>query len=111
MLFHTQQYCLPFRVVSWNVKGINPIKRQIIISHLASYNPDLVLLQETHLTETEALKLKQSWVGLVLVSSTNTKKNGVINLCHKKLKYSVIVQDIDTDGRWILVKLLINNIF
>lgn len=68
------------------------------------------MLQETHLTETESLKLKRSWVGTVLFSPSTNKKNGVAILCHKKLKCKVLLQEKDMDGRWIVAKLLINSV-
>ncbi len=37
------------RFVSWNIKGLgSPVKRSRVFSHLKHLEPDLVLLQETH---------------------------------------------------------------
>lgn len=60
---------MSLKLISWNVKGLNsPIKRQRVLSHLAKLNADIVLLQETHLTDVESLKLKRGWVGEVYFS-------------------------------------------
>ncbi len=49
-------------VCSWNVDGLNsPVKRTRILSHLAKLKVEIALLQETHLIQSEALKLKQKW--------------------------------------------------
>ena len=53
-------------LLRWNVKGIsNKTKRYKIITHLKSLESDVAMLQETHLKNTEAVKLRQRWVGQV----------------------------------------------
>ena len=47
-------------LLRWNVKGIsNKTKRYKIITHLKSMESDVAMLQETHLKNTEAVKLRQ----------------------------------------------------
>lgn len=48
------------RVISLNVNGVlNPQKRTKILSKLRKEKTQVALIQETHLNETEHLKLKQ----------------------------------------------------
>lgn len=47
------------KIASLNVKGVNHvIKRQKIISYLKREQAQIAFLQETHLTETEHMKLR-----------------------------------------------------
>lgn len=75
-------------VSSWNVGGLNnSVKRTRILSHLAKLKSEIALLQETHLTQPEALKLKQKWVGQVFHSGFNSKSRGLAILIHKKTPF------------------------
>ena len=88
----------------------NPIKRQRVLTHLSKLEADIALLQETRLEEIEAMKLRRGWVGQVYFSPAVHKKNGVVILVHKRLNATLVSQEIDTDGRWIFIKLLIDQI-
>lgn len=51
------------RIMSFNVNGVlNPQKRTKILSKLRKEKIQIALIQETHLSETEHLKLKQGGV-------------------------------------------------
>uniref|UniRef100_A0A8C9YXD9 Endonuclease/exonuclease/phosphatase domain-containing protein n=1 Tax=Sander lucioperca TaxID=283035 RepID=A0A8C9YXD9_SANLU len=48
-----------FTVVSWNVKGLgHVIKRGRVFSHLKSLKPDVIFLQETHISVNEQRRLR-----------------------------------------------------
>ncbi len=92
------------KIVSLNLKGINHvIKRQKIISYLKREQAQIAILQETHLTETEHLKLRRGWVGQVFSSSFNSHSRGVAILIHKKLNFKFEDMIKDTGGRYILI--------
>lgn len=56
------------KIISWNVNGVsNKVKRYKIIAHLKSLSCDVAMLQETHVNQIEALKMKQKWVGRYFV--------------------------------------------
>lgn len=49
------------RITSWNVNGLsNPVKRKKCLCYLKSQKADVVFLQEVHLIDKEAVKLKSN---------------------------------------------------
>lgn len=90
-------------LVSYNVHGLNhPIKRKKILNQLKKSHCSIALLQETHLSNSEHLKLRRDWVGLVYGAS-HGKKRGVAILINRTLAFSVenVVQD--KLGRFVMV--------
>lgn len=70
------------------VGGINsPVKRTRILCHLAKLTSEIALLQETHLTQSEACKLKEKLVGQIFHSGFNSKSRGVAILVHKETSF------------------------
>lgn len=63
----------------------------------------MALLQETHLTDLEHLKLKRDWVGQIYYSSFNSKSRGVAILIHKNLTFTLDKVIQDTEGRYVAV--------
>uniref|UniRef100_A0A3Q2V672 exodeoxyribonuclease III n=1 Tax=Haplochromis burtoni TaxID=8153 RepID=A0A3Q2V672_HAPBU len=65
---------LNIKIITLNVKRINHFfKRHKILSSLKKDRVQIALLQETHLTDSEHLKLKRDWVGQIYYSSFNSK--------------------------------------
>uniref|UniRef100_A0A8C6K9K2 exodeoxyribonuclease III n=1 Tax=Nothobranchius furzeri TaxID=105023 RepID=A0A8C6K9K2_NOTFU len=92
------------KIMTLNVKGINHIiKRLKIVSSLKKDRVQIALLQETHLTDSEHLKLKRDWVGQISSSSFDSKSRGVALLIHKNLPFTLNAIVRDTDGRFILI--------
>lgn len=99
------------RVISWNVNGLqNIIKLKKCLTYLKSQQTQLAFIQETHLTDSEVLKLRRDWVGQVFHSSYTTKKHGVAILVHKKLHFSMIKEHKDTEGRVICLEAKVNGV-
>ena len=97
-------------VSSWNVSGLHsPVKRTRILSHLAKLNSEIALLQETHLTQFEASKLKQKWVGQVFHAGYDSKSRGVTILVHKKTPFVLHSSIVDPEGRYIIIDGLLYN--
>lgn len=63
------------------------------------------MLQETHLSDSEHLKLKRDWVGQSFFSTckANTRKRGTVILIHKHFPFLLEHQISDPDGRHILI--------
>lgn len=85
------------RVIPLNVKGIN-------YAMLKKDKVQVALLQETHLTDSEHLKLKRVWVGPIDFSSFNSKSRGVAILTHKHLAFTLAKAIQDTEG-WLVLML------
>lgn len=79
------------RVIPLNVKGIN-------YAMLKKDKVQVALLQETHLTDSEHLKLKHVWVCPIDFSSFNSKSRGVAILTHKHLAFTLAKIIQDTEG-------------
>lgn len=98
------------RVVSFNVNGVlNPQKRTKIITKLKKEKTHIALLQETHLNETEHLKLKQR--GFKWIFSSSYKyghRRGVAILISNQVNYEHLSEKKDKEGRFICIKGKIN---
>uniref|UniRef100_A0A8C6WHA8 exodeoxyribonuclease III n=1 Tax=Neogobius melanostomus TaxID=47308 RepID=A0A8C6WHA8_9GOBI len=98
------------KVISWNVNGIsNKVKRYKILTHLKSLSCDVAMLQETHLNESESLKLKQKWVGQVFSAPGNGASKGASILISKKLQFTSSDMTIDKDGRYVIISGLLEH--
>lgn len=92
------------KIISLNVKGVgHVVKRQKIISLLKKENAQIALLQETHLTDSEHIKLRRGWVGQVFYSSYNSHSRGVAILIHKKLQFTLEEIIKDDEGRFVII--------
>lgn len=93
------------KVCSWNVGGIHsPIKRKKILSFLKKEKVHVALLQETHLSPDEHMKLRRDWVGQVFHSSFTSKSRGVTILINKHFPLVDIEFISDKLGRYIMLK-------
>uniref|UniRef100_A0A3B3C6A0 Endonuclease/exonuclease/phosphatase domain-containing protein n=1 Tax=Oryzias melastigma TaxID=30732 RepID=A0A3B3C6A0_ORYME len=75
------------KIVSLSVKGIN---------HVVKERCQVAMLQETHLSDTEHIKLRRRWMGQVFYSSFNSKNRGVAILDYRSLPFTFekVVKDI-----------------
>ena len=91
--------------ITYNIRGINnPIKRKKILGQLNRFHCSVALIQETHLSETEHLKLKREWVDQVYSASYGRKKKrGVAILFNKSVYYNNEKIFQDDEGRYVMV--------
>lgn len=76
------------KFITWNVKGLgHVIKRKKVLTFLKKEKVKVAMLQETHLSDSEHLKLKRDWVGQVYYSSciNNPRKRGTTILSWREL--------------------------
>uniref|UniRef100_A0A3Q1EB90 exodeoxyribonuclease III n=1 Tax=Acanthochromis polyacanthus TaxID=80966 RepID=A0A3Q1EB90_9TELE len=92
------------KIISLNVKGVgHVVKRQKIISLQKRENAQIVLLQETHLSDLENIKLRRGWVGQVFYSSFSSLSRGIAILIHKKLPFTLEEVIKDDGGRYVII--------
>lgn len=91
--------------ISYNIRGINnPIKRKKILGQLKKLHCSVALIQETHLSQSEHLKLKREWVDQVYSASCGRKKKrGVAILFNKSVYYNNEKVFQDDEGRYVMV--------
>lgn len=93
------------RFLSWNVKGLNnPVKRSRVLTHLKRLNSDIVFLQETHLRNSDHVKLKCPWVADVFHSTFNCKTRGVAVLIRRGIQFVPDKTITDGSGRYLIVR-------
>lgn len=91
------------RCITYNVKGIStPIKRKKIFNQLKKLHCSIAMIQETHLSENEHLKLKREWVDQVYASSYR-RKRGVAILVNKNVYFNHKETYTDREGRYVMV--------
>lgn len=97
------------RIISWNVNGLqNPVKLKKCLPYLKSQQTRSAFIQETHLLESEVLKLKRDWVGQVFHSSYTSKKHGVAILVHKKPNFVIVKEQKNSEGTMICLEAKMN---
>ncbi len=93
------------RICTWNIRGIhNPVKRRKILTFLKKGNIEIALLQETHLSDVEHLKLQQGVFGQIYFSSFTSRSRGVAILIKRNLPFKVLNCIKDRDGRYVIIE-------
>lgn len=97
-----QQEAVSF--ISWNVKGLNNlVKRSKVFSHLKSFKPDVMFLQETHLNINSQKRVSCKWIGQIYHSRFNYKARGTAILIRKGVPFEHSEVISDPNGRYIVV--------
>lgn len=107
------------KFISWNVNGLRAhIKRYKVLNYLKQKKADVMMLQETHLTERETFRIKDRWIGHTVHNTYNQKQRGVSILFSKHLKVQIQKEYKDEEGRIIIIlvdilnqKLILSNIY
>ena len=99
------------KIISSNVRGIKDTnKRGDMWLYLQKLQADIICLQETHLTENDTHTLKLEWNIEYIVSGKSSNSKGVAILLNNTFNNKIIETIIDTEGRYIILNLLINNL-
>lgn len=98
------------KILSWNIRGIGSLtKRNKILNHITHLQPDICLLQETHLSKTDTDKLITPQFNKVYSSNYNSRQRGVSILINRKIKFTHNTTITDPEGRFIIINIILNN--
>lgn len=96
-------------VVSYNVCGLNnKIKQKRLISHIHRLKPDILLLQETHISSNSNHILNDKLFSYQFHSKGSSKARGTAILINRNLQFKETLTLKDTEGRFIATKGLLN---
>ena len=69
---------MSLKFVSWNIRGIgSQAKKTQIFNHLTKLQADICLLQETHLSESDHVKIKSPQYSQTFSTFYNSRQRGV----------------------------------
>ena len=71
---------------------------------------DIICLQETHLIEQDLNQLKLEWNVEFFLSGNSSNSKGVAIILNNTFEYEISDKIIDSEGRFIILRLLINNL-
>uniref|UniRef100_A0A3Q1BAU0 exodeoxyribonuclease III n=1 Tax=Amphiprion ocellaris TaxID=80972 RepID=A0A3Q1BAU0_AMPOC len=94
-----------FNIVAWNVHGIrSQTKRVKIMDYVSKLKADILLLQETHLLQSEEKCLSDSNYSIIFSSCYNSRQRGVSILVHKRIPFTLNSTVTDSEGRYIIIQ-------
>lgn len=94
------------KVVSYNIKGLNtPEKRKIVQKEVRRLGGEVVFLQETHIRVDRIPNLGSYHYPQIYNScSSDSKSKGVTIMISRNMAWQEKSVEVDTEGRWIMVK-------
>jgi exonuclease III len=104
---------IPLNILSFNARGLNNnVKKDNLFFWLSKVHKSrdkIIFLQETHMIKSKEWKWNKSWPGKKIFSNGTSTKRGVAILMPKDLKYDILEQKLDDNGRYIALKIKIND--
>uniref|UniRef100_A0A5F9C731 RNA-directed DNA polymerase n=1 Tax=Oryctolagus cuniculus TaxID=9986 RepID=A0A5F9C731_RABIT len=92
-------------IVTLNINGLNSsVKRHHLANWLTEHNPTICCLQETHLSNKEACRLKVKGWKKIFHANRNQKKAGVAILISDKINFNTKTVKRDKEGHYIMIK-------
>uniref|UniRef100_U3KP79 RNA-directed DNA polymerase n=1 Tax=Oryctolagus cuniculus TaxID=9986 RepID=U3KP79_RABIT len=92
-------------IVTLNINGLNSsVKRHRLADWLTEHNPTICCLQETHLSNKEACRLKVKGWKKIFHANRNQKKAGVAILISDKINFNTKTVKRDKEGHYIMIK-------
>ena len=99
------------KLLSFNAKGLQDTsKRLSLFTWCIEQKADIILLQETHSTSKSKKQWCKDWGGPIYFSHGTSGARGVAILILKKLKYKVLGDNNDKNGRILVLDIKINNL-
>jgi len=97
------------KIISFNGNGLNsPIRRQRALVWGQKQKVDIFMLQETHSCPDEESDWRRDWGGDIYMSHWTSNSKGVGILIAPHVRYDLVSQYSDTDGRVIILEIIIN---
>lgn len=98
------------KICSLNVKGLcSNEKRADVLHWLGKKTYDIFFLQETHCSKKLMSNWKVHWEGECFLSEYSAASRGVAILMRKNFDYEIRNIDIDKEGRYIFLDIIIDN--
>jgi exonuclease III len=111
MILPKDNFDINLNLISLNVKGINNyFKREKMLKWLKRRSPDIIFLQETFSTKKVEKVWKTEWKGDMYFSHGSNHSKGVAILINPNVDYDVKECVVDSQGRYILLDVVINNV-
>lgn len=105
----THHNSIAARLLSLNVRGLrDKIKRRHLFHIFRQKRYDIVMLQETHCTQTDVKIWTSQWGGDLYYSNGTNNSKGVITLIRKNLDYKLNKEISDTNGRQLILDISFN---
>lgn len=98
--------------MTYNVHGLNtPIKRYNIIREFKHYKADVVLLQETHISQDSNLKIISKDYPVWFYGDSSTKRaKGVATGFARGVRFTLDDRRTDPEGRYLFLRGRINEV-
>ena len=97
--------------LSLNVRGLsNKKKRKVVFSWCQRQKPDICFLQETHSTPKTENEWNEEWGNKIIFSHGKSNARGTCILFKKSLDVVIQKQITDSNGRFILLFVTMNDI-
>ena len=107
----TDSGCDDLNILSANVRGLRQhFKRIDFLEYCKGLNPDIICLQETHLTQKDQNMLLKEWNIEYILAGDSTNSRGVAILINNTFEYLLKQSIKDPQGRYIILELELINL-
>ena len=95
---------LTTNIYTYNVRGLrDALKRKRIFTYIKEKMSGIIFLQETHTVQSDLIQWQKEWEGQVYISSGTNQSKGVAVLISPNIELTLEKQEIDSNGRYILL--------
>jgi exonuclease III len=96
------------KLINHNAQGLKgKTKKRQVMKWATKKKFDIMTIQEAHIEEEDLDDWKEVWKGTLLYSGGTNQSRGVIILINNLADHEVLEEEKDTEGRWIIARLLI----
>ena len=99
------------KIISYNAQGLKGSwKRKKVLNWIVKEQFDFLCIQESHIESYSIADWKRDWKGDIFYSAGSNNSRGVCILIRQDLEYTLISDYKDSNGRWLILVLKIDNI-